>query len=110
MEQNNKSKKQEKHKRKKKHKLRKDDITVVDKDVAKKAITATAMGNAMEWFDFGIYSYLAAIMGKVFYPESAAGTQLILAFATFAIAFLVRPIGGMFFGMLGDRLGRKKIL
>src|SRR5699024_2503772 len=58
----------------------------------------------------GIYSYLAAIMGKVFYPESAAGTQLILAFATFAIAFLVRPIGGMFFGMLGDRLGRKKIL
>ncbi|MEN1967524.1 MFS transporter [Lentibacillus sp. N15] len=98
------------HKKKKKHELHKEDITVVDTDVAKKAVVATAMGNAMEWFDFGIYSYLAATIGKVFFPESASGTQLIFSFATFAVAFLVRPIGGMFFGMLGDRLGRKKIL
>lgn len=96
--------------KKKKHKLHRDDITVVDKDVAKKAVVATAMGNAMEWFDFGIYSYLAATIGKVFFSEAASGTQLIFSFATFAVAFLVRPIGGMFFGMLGDRLGRKKIL
>ncbi|GGB48509.1 MFS transporter [Lentibacillus populi] len=97
-------------KKRKKHQLHKDDITVVDTDVAKKAVVATAMGNAMEWFDFGIYSYLAATIGKVFFPEMAGPTQLVFSFATFAVAFLVRPIGGMFFGMLGDRLGRKKIL
>ncbi len=97
-------------KRKPKEKLHKDDITLVDSKVAKKAVVATGLGNAMEWFDFGIYSYLAATIGKVFFPEMTGSAQLVYTFATFAIAFLVRPVGGMFFGMLGDRLGRKKIL
>lgn len=90
--------------------LHKDDITVVDTGNAKKAVVATALGNAMEWFDFGIYSYLAVIMGKVFFPEMTGSIQLIYTFATFSIAFLVRPFGGLFFGRLGDRLGRKKVL
>ncbi|HEX7065601.1 MAG TPA: MFS transporter [Bacillales bacterium] len=90
--------------------LKKDDITVVDKEVARKSVLATGMGNAMEWFDFGIYSYLAATIGKVFFPEMDGSLQLVYSFATFAVAFLVRPIGGVFFGRLGDRLGRKKIL
>lgn len=47
--------------------LKKDDITIVDTDLTKKAVVATALGNAMEWFDFGIYSYLAVIIGKVFF-------------------------------------------
>lgn len=64
----------------------------------------------MEWFDFGIYSYLAVVLGQVFFPEVEGTMQLVYTFATFAVAFLVRPFGGMFFGMLGDRLGRKKIL
>ncbi|WP_108022005.1 MFS transporter [Melghirimyces profundicolus] len=79
-------------------------------EVAKKAVAATGLGNAMEWFDFGIYSYLAVTIGKVFFPEMTGGVQLIYTFATFAVAFLVRPLGGLFFGMLGDRLGRKKVL
>jgi len=91
-------------------KLHKDDITVVDTNVARKAVIATALGNAMEWFDFGIYSYLAVTIGKVFFPALSGPTQLVYTFATFAVAFLVRPLGGLFFGMLGDRLGRKKIL
>ncbi|MCD7035021.1 MFS transporter [Metabacillus sp. GX 13764] len=90
--------------------LEKDDITVVDKDAAKKAIKASSIGNAMEWFDFGIYSYLAATLGKVFFPEMSGSVQLVYTFATFAVAFLVRPIGGIFFGRLGDKMGRKKIL
>ncbi|KAF9118227.1 hypothetical protein BGX30_004724, partial [Mortierella sp. GBA39] len=73
--------------------LHKDDITVVDTGNAKKAVVATALGNAMEWFDFGIYSYLAVIMGKVFFPEMTGSIQLIYTFATFSIAFLVRPFG-----------------
>jgi MHS family proline/betaine transporter-like MFS transporter len=90
--------------------LHKDDIIVVDTKVARKAVVATGLGNAMEWFDFGIYSYLAVTIGKVFFPEMNGRLQLVYTFATFAVAFIVRPIGGIIFGMLGDRLGRKKIL
>jgi len=109
----------DKHKDKKKHlfvkghketSIEKVDITVVDSKMAKKAVFAAGVGNAMEWFDFGIYSYLAVILGKVFFPDLSGTTQLVYTFATFAVAFLVRPFGGMFFGMLGDRLGRKKVL
>ncbi|WP_084453647.1 MFS transporter [Alicyclobacillus pomorum] len=83
---------------------------VVDLRVVKQAVVGTAVGNAMEWFDFGIYSYLATIIGKVFFPQFTGSAQLLYSLATFAIAFLVRPIGGMFFGTLGDRIGRKKVL
>ncbi len=96
--------------RKLRPRLDKEDVTVVDTDVARRAVLATAIGNAMEWFDFGIYSYLAVTIGKVFFPELTGGVQLIYTFATFAVAFLVRPLGGLFFGMLGDRIGRKKVL
>ncbi|WP_018664222.1 MFS transporter [Heyndrickxia acidiproducens] len=99
-----------KFRKKSERRLKKDDITVVDTDAAKKAVIATALGNAMEWFDFGIYSYLAVIIGKVFFSGVTGPLQLVFSFATFAVAFLVRPFGGMFFGMLGDKLGRKKIL
>lgn len=90
--------------------LHKEDIIIVDKKANKKAIIATSIGNAMEWFDFGIYSYLAVILGKVFFPELQGSMQLVYTFGTFAVAFLVRPIGGFVFGMLGDRMGRKNIL
>ncbi|GGA48244.1 MFS transporter [Kroppenstedtia guangzhouensis] len=96
--------------RRSKPRLGEEDITVVDPDVAKRAVVATALGNAMEWFDFGIYSYLAVTIGKVFFPELTGSLQLIYAFATFAVAFLVRPLGGVIFGMLGDRWGRKRVL
>jgi MHS family proline/betaine transporter-like MFS transporter len=82
---------------------------IVDEQDVKRAVGATAMGNMMEWFDFGIYSYLAVVLGKVFFPDS--GTMgLIYSLAAFAVAFLVRPIGGFFFGMLGDRIGRRGVL
>ncbi|MER5972110.1 glycine betaine/L-proline transporter ProP [Streptomyces sp. NPDC002055] len=97
-------------KRRRNPKLRRSDITVTDERVVKRAVKAAALGNAMEWFDFGIYSYLAVTIGKVFFPGGSETTQLLSSFATFAVAFLVRPIGGTFFGTLGDRLGRKKIL
>lgn len=96
--------------RKFERKLKKDDITIVDTDTAKKAVVATALGNAMEWFDFGIYSYLAVTIGKVFFSGAPGPLQIVFSFATFAVAFLVRPFGGMFFGMLGNKYGRKKVL
>ncbi len=68
------------------------------------------LGNAMEWFDFGVYAYLATTIGKVFFPEASGTAQLLSTFAIFAAAFVVRPLGGLFFGPLGDRIGRKKVL
>lgn len=99
-----------KEKKSKKRRLKRSDVTVVDTDVTRKAVIATAMGNAMEWFDFGIYSYLVVILSKVFYAGIDESYQLIFGFATFAVAFLVRPIGGVVFGRLGDKMGRKSIL
>ena len=90
--------------------LTRDDITVVDHSLLKRAVGAMALGNAMEWFDFGVYSYIAVTLGKVFFPSSNPSAQLIATFGTFAAAFLVRPVGGMVFGPLGDRIGRQRVL
>lgn len=90
--------------------LRRTDITVTDEAAVRRAVKAAALGNAMEWFDFGIYSYLAVTIGHVFFPSGNGTVQLLSSFATFAVAFLVRPIGGMVFGPMGDRIGRKKVL
>ena len=81
-----------------------------ERRTTRKAVTAAAIGNATEWYDFGVYSYLAVTIGLVFYPSQSQGVQLIATFTTFAAAFLVRPLGGLFFGPLGDRIGRKHVL
>ncbi|MFD4790726.1 MFS transporter [Streptomyces sp. NPDC058459] len=88
----------------------KDDVQVVEPPLLKRAVGASALGNCMEWFDFGVYSYLAATLGKVFFPGASPGAQVVSSFATFAAAFVVRPLGGLVFGPLGDRLGRQKVL
>lgn len=76
----------------------------------KKAIMATAIGNLVEWYEYGIYSYTAAIIGAQFFPEESSSVALLYGFAVFAISFFFRPLGGLIFGSIGDRLGRKKIL
>ncbi|MEU7119734.1 glycine betaine/L-proline transporter ProP [Streptomyces zaomyceticus] len=96
--------------RRRKPRLRRTDITVTDEAAVRRAVKAASLGNAMEWFDFGIYAYLAVTLGHVFFPSGNDTVQLLSSFATFAVAFLVRPLGGMVFGPMGDRLGRKKVL
>ncbi|MCX4550851.1 glycine betaine/L-proline transporter ProP [Streptomyces sp. NBC_01267] len=96
--------------RRKHPRLRRTDITVTDEAAIKRAVKAASLGNAMEWFDFGIYSYLAATIGHVFFPSGSSTVQLLSSFATFAVAFLIRPVGGMVFGPMGDKIGRKKVL
>ncbi|MFI7104321.1 glycine betaine/L-proline transporter ProP [Streptomyces sp. NPDC050161] len=86
------------------------EVTVVEPAMVKRAVSAAALGNAMEWFDFGVYSYIAVTLGKVFFPSGDSTVQLLSTFGAFAAAFLVRPIGGMVFGPLGDRIGRQKVL
>ncbi|QDQ86395.1 glycine betaine/L-proline transporter ProP [Alcaligenaceae bacterium SJ-26] len=87
-----------------------DDITVIDDSKLKKAVTAAALGNAMEWFDFGVYGFVAFALGKVFFPDASPAVQTIAALGTFSVPFLVRPLGGVFFGLMGDRFGRQKVL
>ena len=86
------------------------DATVTDPALVRRAVKAAALGNAMEWFDFGVYSYIAVTLGKVFFPSGSPTAQLLSTFGAFAAAFLVRPLGGTVFGPLGDRVGRQKVL
>ncbi|MCX2733811.1 MFS transporter [Saccharopolyspora sp. NFXS83] len=75
-----------------------------------RAVAATSVGNVAVWYDFGIYSYLAAaVLDRVLFPD---GGQWATAYtlAAFAAAFLMRPLGGFVFGRLGDRIGRTKVL
>ncbi|MDL5201321.1 glycine betaine/L-proline transporter ProP [Streptomyces sp. ALI-76-A] len=87
-----------------------ENVTVTDPALVRRAVRAAALGNAMEWFDFGVYSYLAVTLGKVFFPSGDPTAQLLSTFGAFAAAFLVRPLGGLVFGPLGDRVGRQKVL
>ncbi len=70
------------------------------------------MGNCIEWFDFGVFSagVMTAIIGTKFFPEGAVGSASLRSFALIAAAFLARPFGGLFFGPMGDKLGRKRVL
>jgi MFS family permease len=74
-------------------------------------MAASLIGTAIEFYDFYIYGTAAAlVLGQLFFPRGAAGTQSLAAFATFGIAFIARPIGSFIFGHFGDRLGRKSTL
>jgi MFS transporter, MHS family, proline/betaine transporter len=75
----------------------------------RRAIAASAIGNATEWFDYGIYAYGVTYISAALFPGDTEDATL-FALATFAISFLVRPLGGLFWGPLGDRLGRKAVL
>ncbi|MET9020637.1 MFS transporter [Actinopolymorpha sp. NPDC004070] len=86
------------------------DVTVTDERVARRAVMAAAIGNLTEWYDFGVYSYLTAIISKVFFANLSPGLATVATLATFAASFLIRPFGGLFFGPLGDRIGRTKVL
>lgn len=77
--------------------------------VLRRAIAASAIGNATEWLDYGIYAYGVTYISAALFPGETEQATL-FALATFAISFLVRPLGGLFWGPLGDRYGRKSVL
>jgi MHS family proline/betaine transporter-like MFS transporter len=82
----------------------------VDKKTLKRAITASAMGNATEWFDYGVYAYATVYIAANFFPSENPTTQTLSALLVFAVSFIIRPIGGLVWGPLGDRLGRQRVL
>lgn len=76
----------------------------------RRATVGATIGSVVEWFDVAVYGYLATVLGKVFFPSADSTTALLSSFAVFGVAFAVRPLGGIFFGALGDRIGRQKTL
>jgi MHS family proline/betaine transporter-like MFS transporter len=68
------------------------------------------VGNALEWYDFALFGYFAPVIGTLFFPSDDATASTIKAFGVFAAGYLMRPLGGIIFGHLGDRLGRKRAL
>ncbi len=91
-----------------KRKWKLDEITVSDTAAIRKTTFGTAVGNFTEWYDFGIYSYVVGYIATAFFPSSKLAT--LAALVGLAISFVVRPIGGIFWGMMGDRLGRRGVL
>ncbi|AAU92247.1 major facilitator family transporter [Methylococcus capsulatus str. Bath] len=73
-------------------------------------ILAGLIGNVMEWYDFAVYGYFAVVIGKLFFPADDPAASLIASFGAFAAGFIVRPVGGLLFGRIGDRLGRQQAL
>lgn len=85
-------------------------VTPQQLQAAKKAVISSSIGAALEWFDIIVYATFATVIAKNFYPDSDPGFGLILTFATFAISYLIRPLGGMVLGSYADRKGRKNAL
>ncbi|MBL4768147.1 MAG: MFS transporter [Rhodobacteraceae bacterium] len=76
----------------------------------RKAIAAGLVGNILEWYDFAVYGFFAPILATLFFPSDDPVTSLIAAYGAFAAGFLMRPVGAVIFGHIGDRLGRKRAL
>lgn len=93
-----------------KRRLRVEDVNVVDRSMLHRAIGGTIVGNTMEWYDVGVFGYLITAMGPVFLPEADASVQTLFLLGTFAATFVARPAGGVFFGWLGDKIGRQRVL
>ncbi|WP_047608584.1 MFS transporter [Rahnella aquatilis] len=87
-------------------------ITPATASQSRRALVAGSVGNFIEWYEFGVYGYLATLIaGNFFTLEGQTGmTGLLLTYASFALAFFCRPIGAIIFGRIGDRIGRKPTL
>ena len=68
------------------------------------------IGNILEWYDFAVFGYFASVIGAQFFPSEDKLASLLSAFGVFAAGYMMRPLGGIVFGFIGDRLGRKKAL
>ena len=76
----------------------------------KRVLAGGSIGQFIEFYDFTLYGLSAVVLSQLFFPGTSALAALLATFATFGVAFLVRPLGGLFFGALGDKIGRRKVL
>ena len=76
----------------------------------KRVLAGGSVGQFIEFYDFTLYGLSAVVLSQLFFPGASPLAGLLATFATFGVAFLVRPLGGLFFGSLGDKIGRRKVL
>jgi MFS family permease len=85
------------------------DTAIAERRMRRRVVVASILGNGLEWFDFVSYGYFASIIAKVFFP-GGGNLALMLTYATFAVGFVVRPVGGIVLGAYADRYGRRSAL
>jgi MFS transporter, MHS family, proline/betaine transporter len=83
---------------------------VASDQLGRKQVLAGAIGNVLEWYDFAAYGFLAAIIGKAFFPSDDPVASLLAAYGALAVGYASRPLGSVIFGHIGDRIGRKPAL
>lgn len=76
----------------------------------RRVVLSCMIGNALEWYDFALYGYFATTIGKLFFPQFSTFASLMATFGIFAAGFIMRPLGGILFGHIGDKFGRKDAL
>lgn len=81
-----------------------------DPTLARRAALAGGVGTLIEYYDFGVYGFLAVFIAPHFFPSDNSATSILSTLAVFGVAYVARPIGGIFFGRLGDRVGRRAAL
>lgn len=82
----------------------------LDPKVRNRVVGASFVGNFVEWFDYGAYSFFAVAIGSAFFPGGDKTAQLLGTYGILALSFLIRPLGGFFWGRMGDKYGRKQVL
>ena len=75
-----------------------------------KAIIVGSFATMFEWYDYALYGYFSPVLAKIFFPAADAYSTIMMTFAVFAVGFLIRPLGAIVFGYIGDRLGRRYAL
>lgn len=75
-----------------------------------RVVVSAAIGQFVEWYDFVVYAYTATLIASLFFPDESRAVSLMATFAVYAVSFLMRPLGGLLFGYIGDRLGRRDVL
>ncbi|MHA6800127.1 MFS transporter [Bounagaea algeriensis] len=90
--------------------LREEDCIVVDKPALIRSQIGAGVGNFIEWYDVGVYGYLAVTLTQVFTAGMDERLGLLVTLLGFAVSFLVRPLGGIILGPLGDKIGRRKVM
>lgn len=85
-------------------------VLTLTKQDRRKRLAAVGIGNFMEWFDFAIYGYFAAIIGAQFFPSGDPTAEMLNSLAVFAVGFISRPVGALILGPMGDKFGRRTVL
>lgn len=81
-----------------------------DLGVPRRVLAAAVIGTVLEWYDFAIYAALATVIGRLFFPSEDPAVSLLVTLGSYAVGFVCRPLGGIVFGRLGDRIGRRSML